>query len=260
MSGLDAIGASVRRHDPDRFLAALFAPPARRPALFLLYAFNHELARAREVAREPMLALIRLQWWREVVAGAPRAHALATQIQAALAAGTLGAGDLGAMIDGREAEAGEVASLAEFEHLVRTTAGALAVAAGRALGAAAELPRLEWLGTAYGIAGQLRSVPSLARQGRCLLPSDLLAAEGLTPEAVVARPDDPRLRPILAALADRGRRLLAEAGGRLPRPLLAAALPAVLARRDLRHPAPPAGPRGVGARLAMLAAFVAGRV
>ena len=38
----------VRRHDPDRFLCALFAPPARRDALFALVAFNHELARARE--------------------------------------------------------------------------------------------------------------------------------------------------------------------------------------------------------------------
>jgi phytoene synthase len=44
------IAALVRRHDPDRFLTALFAPPAKRDALLTLYAFNHELARAREVA------------------------------------------------------------------------------------------------------------------------------------------------------------------------------------------------------------------
>ena len=65
-----AIAALVRRHDPDRFLTALFAPPERRDALLTLYAFNHELARAREVVSEPPLALIRLQWWREVVEGA----------------------------------------------------------------------------------------------------------------------------------------------------------------------------------------------
>ena len=46
----EAIAALVRRHDPDRFLTALFAPPERRDALLTLYAFNHELARAREVA------------------------------------------------------------------------------------------------------------------------------------------------------------------------------------------------------------------
>jgi phytoene synthase len=246
VSGLDAIGESVRRHDPDRFLAALFAPPERRPALLLLYAFNHELARAWEVAREPMLALMRLQWWREVLAGAPRRHALAARLQAALAEGALDPRDLGAMVDGREAEAAEVVSLADFQRLVRDTAGAVAVAAGRALGAEAELPRLATLGTAYGVAGQLRSVASRARQGRSLLPRDLVAAYG---PGGAAR-----------ELAVWGRQLLAEAGGPVPRPLLAAALPAVLARRDLRRPEAPPLPRGFADRAAVLAAFLTGRV
>jgi 15-cis-phytoene synthase len=61
------MAALVRRHDPDRFLTSLFAPPEKRDALLTLYAFNHELARAREAVSEPPLALIRLQWWREVV-------------------------------------------------------------------------------------------------------------------------------------------------------------------------------------------------
>ena len=67
--GLSAVGEVVRQHDPDRYFTALFAPAARREALFVLYAFNHELARARESVRQPMAALIRLQWWREVVEG-----------------------------------------------------------------------------------------------------------------------------------------------------------------------------------------------
>ena len=68
-SDLSSLGALVRRADPDRFLTALFAPPGRREDLFALYAFNHETARAREVTREPMMTMIRLQWWREVVEG-----------------------------------------------------------------------------------------------------------------------------------------------------------------------------------------------
>ena len=60
----------VRAADRDRFLAALFAPePARRDLLALL-AFDHELARTRSGTREPMLARIRLEWWREAVAEA----------------------------------------------------------------------------------------------------------------------------------------------------------------------------------------------
>src|SRR5579872_4109903 len=95
----------VRRHDPDRYLTALFAPPDRREVLFTLYAFNHELARAREVVTEPPLALIRLQWWREVVEGARRRHEVAGPLGEALDAGRLDAGELRAMIEGREAEA-----------------------------------------------------------------------------------------------------------------------------------------------------------
>lgn len=57
----------VRRADRDRFLAALFAPQPERQGLLALLAFDHELARTRTVTREPMLARIRLEWWREAV-------------------------------------------------------------------------------------------------------------------------------------------------------------------------------------------------
>lgn len=251
----------VRQHDPDRFLAALFAPSERRDTLLALYAFNHELARAREVTSEPALALIRLQWWREVVEGARRRHEVATPLGAALDAGTLHAPDLLAMIAAREAEAEpSIPTRTDWQAYVQGTAGALAVAAGRALGAdAALLARLAGLGTAYGVAGQLRSVRALARQGRCLLPEDLLAAQGLGLYDVIAQPDLPALRPVLLELAAWGQLLLAEAAGRFPRPLIAAALPAVLARLDLRRPGQPARARGIGERIAVLIAAGVGR-
>jgi phytoene/squalene synthetase len=69
----------VRQADRDRFLAALFAPEPQRRGLLALLAFDHELARTGAVTREPMLARIRLEWWREAVAeaageGKPRAQ------------------------------------------------------------------------------------------------------------------------------------------------------------------------------------------
>ncbi|MBY0330364.1 MAG: squalene/phytoene synthase family protein, partial [Acetobacteraceae bacterium] len=80
--------AIARAEDPDRFLCALFAPAARREALFALIAFNHELARARAAARTPLIALMRLQWWRDAVrdaaAGKPaRRHEVAGPLHAA---------------------------------------------------------------------------------------------------------------------------------------------------------------------------------
>lgn len=249
---MDTLVDFVRRHDPDRFLTALFAPPDRRPALLALYAFNHELARAREAVREPALTLIRLQWWREVVEGETRKHEVATPLGQALASGALVGDDLLALIDAREIEADPaIATLEDWLAYLRGTAGGLAVAAARSLGAT-EPEALRDLGAAYGAAGVLRSVPALARQGRCLLPGDVLATHRLSPEAVILAPDAPPVRAVLAALARIGQQLLGTTRRRLPRAVIAAALPAVLARRDLariasRAMGAPLG-RGIGDR------------
>ncbi len=259
--GLSPCAELVRRHDPDRFFTALFAPPARREALFTLYAFNHELARAREVVSEPMLALIRLQWWREVVLGTPKRHEVATPLAAMIAQGLLLPADLLAMIDGREAEADPaMPDRAAWDAYLSATAGAVMIAAGRALGADdSALARLARLGAAHGIAGQLRNVSILARAGRVLLPQDVLGAHGLTVHDVTAGRGEDNLRAALAELAREGQAVLASARGPLPRAVIAAALPAVLARRDLTRATPPIA-RGLGDRLAVLLARMIGRV
>ena len=41
--------ATVRSSDPDRYFATLFAPSDKRPLLYALYAFNHEVARIADV-------------------------------------------------------------------------------------------------------------------------------------------------------------------------------------------------------------------
>ncbi len=254
------MAALVRRHDPDRFFTALFAPAEQREALLALYAFNHELARAREVASQPLLALIRLQWWREVVEGTRRRHEVAGPLGEAIDAGKLHVPDLLAMIEAREAETEEaIPDLTAWLGYLSGSAGGLAVAAGRLLGAEElDRARLRALGTAYGVAGQLRSVAVLAAQGRCLLPQDVLGAHGLTPEHVVRSPE--AASPVLAVLAEEGRVLLRAGRGRFGRGVIAAALPGVWARRDLRKAGASSGPRRLGDRLAVTWAAWATRV
>ena len=216
----------MRRHDPDRFLTALFAPAARREALFTLYAFNHELARAREVAREPMMALVRLQWWREVVEGAVRRHEVAGPVAEALAAGALLAADLEGMIAGREMEIeGE-----DWREWVLATAGGVAVAAASALLAVPGDPHpgplplagegaVRLLGGAYGVAG-------LWRSGR-------LAGD------------------------ERGLGLEWLEAGPVPRDVRPAVLVAALARRDLSRDVP-VRERGIGDKLAVVRMAISG--
>ena len=257
----EAIAALVRRHDPDRFLTALFAPPDRRDALLTLYAFNHELARSREVASEPPLALIRLQWWREVVEGETRRHEVASPLSEAIAAGKLNPPDLLAIIEAREAEAyGDFATLSDWRGWLQAGAGGLAVAAAFALGALRPTEARPF-GAAYGAAGLLRATGVLAAQGTCLLPRDLLAAHGLSAEAFI---DDPASAAAQAALGDvarEGRLLLAQAARTaFPRAAAAAILPAVLARRDLARWPAIAVPRRLGDRLAVTFAAASGRI
>ncbi len=261
MTNLSPAGLIVQRHDPDRFLTALFAPPARREALFVLYAVNHELARAREAVSNPMLALIRLQWWREVVEGAHRRHEVAGPLGEALDNGRLLPADILGMIEGREAETGPIEDMAAFQDYVRAAFGGVAVAAGRALGGEdAVLDGLRDLGAAYGVAGVLRSVPALARQDRCVLPRDALSAAGLSEAESGASSAAGKLASVQATLAGIGRQWLAAGRvARLPRSVVAAALPAVLARRDLRHPGRSV-PRGIADRAAVVAAAMLGRV
>jgi len=99
----------VRTADRDRFLAALFAPEPERGGLLALLAFDHELARTRLVAREPMLARIRHEWWREAVAeaagtGNPRAQPVIESLSETVRRHGLTTEELTALIDAREEE------------------------------------------------------------------------------------------------------------------------------------------------------------
>ncbi len=258
---IGSAGEIVRRHDPDRFLTALFAPAAKRGTLLVLYAFNHELARAREVASDPHIALIRLQWWREVVEGTAKRHEIAAPLAAALDAGELARDDLLALLDARETEAdAAIPTLAEWRDYLRGTAGGLMVAAARLLGAS-EPEAVRPLGAAYGAAGVLRSVRALARSGRCLLPEDTLARHGLSPEAVTGAPGAAGLASVRKELAGEGRAMLRDgARARVEKRAIASVLPAVLAARDLRRIEAASGPRGLGDRIAVMLAAARGRL
>jgi phytoene synthase len=156
--------AIVRRADPDRYFSALFAPAEKRPLLFALYAFNHELARIGEVVREPMMGEIRLQWWRETVesahAGEPRSYEPARALSEVFARTDLPLGFFQRMIDAR---AFDISKEVFADHVARdtylhATSGNLMRLAARVLdpnGAHDDLSREA--GIAYGLAGLIRS-------------------------------------------------------------------------------------------------------
>lgn len=59
--------SSAREHAYEDYLCALFSPHEARQDLFTLAAFTGELNRISWQVRDPILAEIRFQWWREVL-------------------------------------------------------------------------------------------------------------------------------------------------------------------------------------------------
>lgn len=206
---------SVRRHDPERYLACLFAPAAHRDALFALLAANHEIAKTAEVVSEPMIGQIRLQWWRETIdgveAGTPRDHEVAVPLAAAVAQGGLRLERLRAIVDAREAdlEGEPPATLDDLEAYAALTAGGLHAAMAEMLGADPEAAGEA--GAAWGLIGLMRALPVLVAAGRAPLPVDLLEAVGLSHQAIKDRPQARALAAAVRPVVERGRARLARA-------------------------------------------------
>jgi phytoene synthase len=159
------LDAQVARADHDRWLAARFvADEAGRADLVALYAFNHELSKIAGAVRQAMLGEIRLAWWREaldeIFEGRPvRAHPAAQALAVAASRRTLPRDALEAMIDARarELDPTPLADGPELLGYVDRTAGALMVAAARALDPNAEPHAVRAAARAWGLAGLLRN-------------------------------------------------------------------------------------------------------
>ncbi len=158
-----ACEVAVRRADPDRYFSALFAPADRRPLLFALYAFNHELAHIGEVVREPMMGEIRLQWWREGVeearAGNPRPHGVLRALSEVFARTDVPSEPFESLLDARvfDFSAEQFKDDAARDLYLDSTSGNVMRLAARILGACDVDALAREAGLAYGLAGLLRA-------------------------------------------------------------------------------------------------------
>jgi phytoene/squalene synthetase len=191
----------VRRGDPDRFLAVMAAPPAQRGPLFVLFAANLEVARAPFASEQPMIAEMRLQWWRDTVApGAPRrAHEVAGPLHDLLAGGAVDRGTLDRLMDARRwdcwAEPHE-----DLPAYLEATGGGLLRLAAQTTGG--DVDRAGPAGWAMALAAYLVAVPALAAAGKQPLPPGVdlagLADDGLA-RLTRARGRDAALFPAFLA-------------------------------------------------------------
>lgn len=160
----------VQRGDPDRFAAVMAAPSGVRARLWPVYAFNLEVARAPWVTKEPMIAEMRLQWWRDVVAeAAPRAHEVAGPLHDLIRQAGLPVQVLDRMAAARvwDAYSDPFEDQQDFDRYLDETGAGLMWAAAKVCGAADQAEAaVRAYGWAAGLAGYLRAVPELEKRGR----------------------------------------------------------------------------------------------
>lgn len=230
----EAALALAQESDPDRFFCAMFLPEPARAAAFTLIAFNNEISRALAPAVSSEIAgslagYVRLQWWRDIVAGSRFPHEVATPLGLILDEGLVSQATLLRMIDAREAELAGLLDDAAWTESLLNGAGALQRAFGEIAGID-DLKLLEGLqicGAAYGTGSLLRHLPAILRSGRHPLPAYFAVAEDEKTEVS---------GDLVAWLQARGEAFLLEAEAIVPPDKHLLALPMFLARRDLKRP------------------------
>jgi 15-cis-phytoene synthase len=169
----EACARLVERSDPRRFQAALAAPLAARAPLLVLYAFNLEVARAPWLTTEPMIAEMRLQWWRDAVEdasrGVVRAHEVMSPLADLISGADLPVAVMDRLIEARRWDIYKQAFEDEtaFDAYIEDSSAALMWLCAKALKAPpqAELA-CRAMGWAAGLASYLQAVPELEARGR----------------------------------------------------------------------------------------------
>jgi phytoene synthase len=210
------VAEALAAGDPDRTVAAFFAPARLRPALIALYAFDLEVGRIGAIAREPMAGHIRLAWWREQIAAIYAGSPLQAPVPRALAEAVRLHGLPREQFErylaarAHDLEEAPFADEAALEAHADAIHGGVMRLAVRVLGAADRADAAAALaGVAIACGGHLRDLAFFAERRRCRLPLQLLADAGLNAEDVfAAREMSPALRGVCDRLAAKARMAL----------------------------------------------------
>lgn len=226
----------VRRGDKDRFLASLFAPEDNRKHLFALYAFNLEVARIRDVVSDALPGEMRLQWWRDALAGCGHGEVGRHPVAAALIE-TLDRCDLSCqpfhdLIEARTFDIYDdpMPTIPDLEAYARATSSQPMAVASEILGVRGcnwTAAMVDHGGIAYAITGLLRAMPFHASRGQIFLPDEIIARHGVDREDLFSARETPELRAALTEVRALARHHLDQAGTCI-RDICKQAVPAVL--------------------------------
>lgn len=215
-------GTIVRRGDPDRFFLSVMYPKNTHVPVWSLLAFQHEIAKTREVVTEPTLGLIRLQWWRDaldhIYAGHPvPPHEILQPLADVIQKYKLPQAEFEQLLQAREfdLEGKMPADLPSLARYARDTSAPLIQLLLRVTDPGIGGEGAATVAQAYALAGLMRALPFHARDGRCYIPEALLHEYGLKEGADLFAPENKNSsRAILHVLHDQALECLNAADGK----------------------------------------------
>ena len=185
---VEIIRARVQAAGTSFYWAMRILPPARRDAMFAIYAFCREVDDIADSDAPPTAKRVELIGWRDeidaIYAGRP-SHLIGPALVAAVAEYHLRREDFIAVIDGMEMDAQTdicAPSLAELDLYCACVASAVGHLSVRIFGDASPAADrvAASLGRALQLTNILRDIAEDAARGRLYLPRELLEAHGIT--------------------------------------------------------------------------------
>lgn len=199
----------LRQSDFDRYLAVLYAPEDKRPALAALYAFNAEIARIRDVVHDALPGEVRLQWWRDLINGtehgAVTGNPVAALLLQAIQEYQLPRSVFDAYCEARifDLYNDAMPSRNDLEGYCGETACAILQMAAVILDADAAKSSAELsghAGVAQAVSGLLRLLPLHRRRGQVYVPEDMLQAVGVNAEQFLKGDDKQAMQRVVSVL------------------------------------------------------------
>jgi 15-cis-phytoene synthase len=195
----------VRAHDFTRYASALFVPAPERRALLALYAFNVEICRVPTQVSQPLPGEIRLQWWRDMLAGSGHGgvegNPIAAELLQAVHRYRLPVERLSRLIEEHQFDLynDPMPTMAALEGYINDTSSALfSLVAGVMGPSSGEVQHVaRHAGLAQGIVQIVASLPLDASQRRMFVPQQVLERHGCKPEDAFAGRQTPKLRAVL---------------------------------------------------------------
>lgn len=194
------------------YYSFVFLPELQRQAIIALYAFCREVDDVVDECREPSVARVKLQWWREEVArlfaGEPR-HPVTRALQASLDRFDLPQEQFLEIIDGMEMDLDQTRyrDFADLSLYCHRAAGVVGLLSAEIFGYEDRqtLKYAHELGMAFQLTNIIRDVREDAERGRIYLPQDELVRFGVDSAELLQLRGGEALAELLEFQAERAR-------------------------------------------------------